>query len=231
MKTKKLNNLSSNYQRLFYKQQAKDLDEDIPSLVAQKIVSEGALPLTEDVQNFLQGTSEYANDIQSDIDLFVTKGRFNEATIHHKLDPIVKSVWRTENPLALLFKDAATFDAQNPIIGSLLREIDLVKTGKNSDLIKKQLEKAPDINDIILIQRFKKFKDDHVNFNNSNDNNGDDDNNKPDYPGPAPPPPTASDFQYLLYQPPPAIFSQSTFDQSQPNLYNKPIFLQLQQKQ
>ena len=41
--TKKLNNLSSNYQRLFYKLQAKDLDEDIPSLVAQKIVLEGAL--------------------------------------------------------------------------------------------------------------------------------------------------------------------------------------------
>ena len=57
-KTKKLNNLSSNYQRLFYKQQAKDLDEDIPSLMAQRIVSEGALPLTDDVQNFLPGTSE-----------------------------------------------------------------------------------------------------------------------------------------------------------------------------
>ena len=135
--TKKLNNLSSNYQRLFYKQQTKDLDEDIPSLVVQKIVSEGALPLTEDVQNFLLGTSEYANDIQSDIDLFVSKGRFNNASIRHKLDPIVKSVWRTENPLAFLFKDVATFDAQNPTIGSLLREIDLVKKGKNSDLIKK----------------------------------------------------------------------------------------------
>ena len=229
--TKKLNNLSSNYQRLFYKLQAKDLDEDIPSLVAQKIVLEGALPLTEDVQNFLQGTSEYANDIQSDIDLFVTKGRFNEASICHKLDPIVKSVWRTENPLALLFKDVATFDAQNSIFGSLLREINLVKKGKNSDLIIKQLEKAPAIKDTILIQRFKKFKDEPVNFNNSNDNNNDDDNNKPDYPGPAPPAPTANGFQDLLYQPPPAIFSQSIFDQSQPNLYNKLIFSQLQQQQ
>ena len=56
--TNNLNNLSSNYQRLFYKQQAKDLDEDIPSLVAQQIVSEGALPLAEDVQNCLLRTSE-----------------------------------------------------------------------------------------------------------------------------------------------------------------------------
>ena len=130
----------------------------------------------------------------------------------------------------MLFKDVATFDAQNPIIGSLLREIDLAKKGKNSDLIKKQLEKAPDINDTILIHRFKKFKDDPVNLNNSNDNNDDDDNNKPDCPGPAPPAPTANDFQDLFYQPPPVISSQSTFDQSQPNLYNKPIFLQLQQQ-
>ena len=90
--TKKLNNLSSNYQRLFYKQQPRDLDENIPSLVAKRNVSEGALTLTDDVQNFLLGTGEYANDIQSDIDLFVTNGRFNEASIRHKLDPIVKSV-------------------------------------------------------------------------------------------------------------------------------------------
>ena len=192
-------------------------------MVAQKIVLEGALPLTEDVQNFLQGTSEYANDIQSDIDLFVTKGRFNEASICHKLDPIVKSVWRTENPLALLFKDVATFDAQNSIFGSLLREINLVKKGKNSDLIIKQLEKAPAIKDTILIQRFKKFKDEPVNFNNSKDNNNDDDNNKPDYPGSAPPAPTANGFQDLLYQPPPAIFSQSIFMSI--------IFSQLQQQQ
>ena len=60
--TKNLNNLSSNYQRLFYKQLARDLDEGIPSLVAQKIVSEEAQPFTEDVQNFLHGTIEYAND-------------------------------------------------------------------------------------------------------------------------------------------------------------------------
>ena len=154
--TKKLNNLYSNFQCLLYEQQAKDLDEGIYSLVAQQILSEGALPLTNVVQNFLLGTSEYANDIQSDIDLFLSKGRFNKASVRHKLDPILKSVWRTENPLAFLFKDVTMFDAQNQIIGSLLREIDLEKYGKNCGLIKKQLDKAPDINDTILIQRLKK---------------------------------------------------------------------------
>ena len=201
---KKLNNLSSNYSRLFYKQQAQDLDEDLPSLIAQQVVGADSQPLIDDVQKFLLGTSEYANDIQSDIDLFVTRGRFNETSIRHKLDPIEKSVWRTENPLALLFKDVAKFDAENPIIGSLLREIDLAQTGKNSDLIKKQLSKAPDINDTILIQRFKKFKETPAVFNNSDD---DDDNNKPPKPfGPAPPPPACSDFTdfFQTSQPPPS---------------------------
>ena len=50
--TKKLNNLFSNYSRLFYKQQARDLDEDIPSLIAQQSVAEGGQPLTDDVQFF-----------------------------------------------------------------------------------------------------------------------------------------------------------------------------------
>ena len=37
---KKLNNLSSDYSHLFYKKQAKDVDEDLPSVAAQQIVAE-----------------------------------------------------------------------------------------------------------------------------------------------------------------------------------------------
>ena len=185
-------------------------------MVTQQIVSEGTLPLTDDIRNFLLGTSEYANDIKSDIDLFVTKGRFNEASVRHNLDPIVKSVWRTENPVALLFKDVATFDAQNPIIGSLLREIDLSKKGRNSDLINKQLDKAPSINDTILIQRLRKLKVAPINFNSGNDD--DDDNNKPNFPaGQPPPPPTFNDFPD--FQAPPTIPSQTIFNQ--PSIFSQ----------
>ena len=109
------------------------------------------------------GTSDYARSIQSDIDLYLTRGRHNQASFRRKLDPIKKSVWRTENPLALLFKDVANFDAQNPVIGSFLSEIDLGKRSTNSDLIKKSLSKVPDINDTILLQRFKKFKETPIN--------------------------------------------------------------------
>ena len=49
--TKELNDLSSNYSRFIRKQQARDLDEDIPSLVAQQIVAEGDQPLTDDAWN------------------------------------------------------------------------------------------------------------------------------------------------------------------------------------
>ena len=174
-KVKKLNNLTSNYSRLFYKDRLNDVDVDLHSTFANKILAEGQ-PLTDDIKNFLLGTSNYARSIQSDIDPYVTRGRHNHASFCRKLDPIDKSVWRTEIPLALLFKSIANFDAQNPVIGSFVREIDLGKRSTNSDLIKKLLSKAPDINDMILLQRFKKFKETPINYND-NDDNDDDDNN------------------------------------------------------
>ena len=111
-------------------------DIDLPSTIASKILAESQ-PLTDDIKNFLLGTSDYARDIQSDIDLYVTRDRHNQAIFCRKLDPIEKRIWRTENPLALLFKDAANFDAQNPVIGSLLRDINLGKRSTNSGLIKR----------------------------------------------------------------------------------------------
>ena len=76
---KKLNNLTSNYSRLFYKDRANDVDVDLPSTVANKLLAEGQ-PLTDDIENFLLGTSDYARGIQSDIDLYVTRGRYNQAS-------------------------------------------------------------------------------------------------------------------------------------------------------
>ena len=96
----KLNNITSNYSCLFYKQKVNDVDVDLSSVIVDKIVREGQ-PLTEDVKIFLVGTSDYAKDIQSEIDLYVTRGRNNEASFRRKLDPIEKSVWRTKIPLAL----------------------------------------------------------------------------------------------------------------------------------
>ena len=76
---KKLNNLTSNYSRFFYKDRANDVDIDLLSTITNKILAEGQ-PLTDDIKNFLLGTSNYARGIQSDIDLYVTRGRHNLAS-------------------------------------------------------------------------------------------------------------------------------------------------------
>ena len=81
---KKLNNLTSNYSQPFYKDRANDVDIDLPSTIANKILGEGQ-PLTDDIKNFLLGTSDYAGGIQSDIDLYVTRGRHNQASFCCKL--------------------------------------------------------------------------------------------------------------------------------------------------
>ena len=220
---KKMNNRTSNYSRPCYKDRVNDVDIDLPSTVANKILAEGQ-PLTDDIKNFLLGTSDYARSIQSDIDLYVTRGRHNQVSFRYKLNPIEKSVWRTENPLALLFKDVANFDVQNPIIGSLLREIDLGKRSTNSDLIKKSLSKAPDINDTILLQRFKKFKETPINYNDNDDDNDDDDNNINN----------SKNFNYnniSLSPPPSPVELGDIFETAPPSFNFNNVDLQQQQQQ
>ena len=131
----------------------------------------------------------------------MTRGRHNEASFRRKLDPIETNVWRKENSLELLFKDVSNFDVQNPVIGSLLREIDLEKKQTSSSLI----SKAPNINDIILKQRFDRLKKRDERYNN-----GDDDDNNDQGPGPEAPP-SPPNFNFLepaappLSPPPPIL--------------------------
>ena len=54
-----------------------------------------------------------------------------------KLDPIRKNIIRRQNPLELVFEDISTFDAENPIVGSLLKELDVGKKDIANELIKK----------------------------------------------------------------------------------------------
>ena len=60
-------------------------------------------------------------------------------------------MWRKENPLELLFKVVSNCDAQNPVIGSLLREIDVGK----KDTLSICLKKALTVNDDGLKHRFE----------------------------------------------------------------------------
>ena len=64
----------------------------------------------EDVKKYLLATIEFGQEIQGEIDLYVAD---NSLKI------------RNQNPIELLLKDIKRFNAQNPVIGSFIREIDI----------------------------------------------------------------------------------------------------------
>ena len=90
----------------------------------------------EVVQKYILATSDFAKSIQTDSNHYVTKDRINDASFRQRLDPISKNILRRQNPLELVFEDISTFDAENPIVGSLLREIYIKKKQSDSDFIK-----------------------------------------------------------------------------------------------
>ena len=60
----------------------------------------------------------------------------NNASFRQKLDPISKNIRRRQNPIELVFEDISTFDAENPIVSSLSRKLDVSKKDVTSDLVK-----------------------------------------------------------------------------------------------
>ena len=90
----------------------------------------------DDVQKYLLATSDFAKSMQTDINDYVTRDRINDASFREKLDPISKNILRRQNPLELVFEDISTFDSENPIAGSLLREINFRRKQTDSDFIR-----------------------------------------------------------------------------------------------
>ena len=64
--------------------------------------------------------SDSVKGMQTDINNYMTKDRINNASFRQKLDPIKNYTLRRQNQLELVFEDISTFDAENPIVGSLL---------------------------------------------------------------------------------------------------------------
>ena len=100
-----------------------------------RIAADANIP-KEDVQKYLFSTSDFAKSIQTDINHYVIRDRIKDASFRQKLAPISKNILRRQNPLELVFEDLSTFDAENPIVGSLLREIGIRKKQSDSDFIK-----------------------------------------------------------------------------------------------
>ena len=146
--TKKLNNLPTNFVESFYKDWLGGIDFSEDTDFQQSIVNKTP---SEDVKKFLLTTSDFGNEIQGELNLYRMDGKLNSAIFRRKLDPISKNVIRNESPIEFLFKNLKHFDAQNPVIGNLIKEIDI---GKKKDL-SKILKGAPGIIDLELMLRLK----------------------------------------------------------------------------
>ena len=102
-----------------------------------RIANDADIP-SEDVQKYILATSDFAKGMQTDINHCVTRDKINNASFRHKLDPTSNNIFRRQNSLQLVFEDISTFDAENPIVDSLLRELDVGKKDIASYLIKKR---------------------------------------------------------------------------------------------
>ena len=106
----------------FYRNLADNVNNFIGSDFYERIANDSNIP-SEDVQKYILATSDFAKGIHTDINHYVTWDTINNA--RQKLDLISKNIVRRENPLELVFLDICTFGAENPILYSLLRELDV----------------------------------------------------------------------------------------------------------
>ena len=154
----------------------------------------------------------------------MTRDRINNASFRQKLDPISKNILkRRQNPIELVSEDISMFDAENPVVGSLLKEFDIRKKYVASELIK-NAPGPPEI-DLVIKDRLNKLKDRQEFENNNNNNNLS--------PQPSSPPPP-SFFSQQQPPPPPSIpVSPQPFLPPQPPTLPpyQQIFSQQQQQQ
>ena len=145
-------------------EKARDLLEHVPYLanlkdpILQNRV-ENLLKNREDLQKYLLATEDLNKTIEDSLQLSVTHGKLNdEAAVRHvseRNDPNYKFFKKNDNPLDVVYKEQAKFDIQNPIFGSLLKEIN--RGRQTYEGIKKTLEKGPDPRALNLEERWRKI--------------------------------------------------------------------------
>ena len=166
--TKRLKNFPAGYVGNFYRNLSDRVD-NVQSNFLSAISNDASIP-KDDVQKYLLATSDFAKSIQTDINHYVTRGRINNASFRQKLDPISRNIVQRQNPLELVFEDILTFDSENLIVGSLLREIDIRKKQTHSDFIK-SLPSQPG-KEFEIKKKLDKLRGTTNNsFNNNNNNN------------------------------------------------------------
>ena len=132
---KKLKMSPAGYVSRFYRNLADNVDKFLGPDFYGWITNDCEIPYA-DVQKYILATSNFAKGMQTGIDHYVTKDRINIVSFSRKLDPISKNILRRQNPLELVFEVISTFDAEKPIVGSLLKTLDAGKKATASDLLK-----------------------------------------------------------------------------------------------
>ena len=94
---------------------------------------ENLLKNREDLQRYLLAIEDLNKTIEDSLQLAVTHGKLNdEAAVRHvsgRNDPNYNFFKKNYNPLDVVYKEQAKFDIQNPIIDSLLKEINRGREG------------------------------------------------------------------------------------------------------
>ena len=151
-------------------------------------------------------TEDLNKTIEERLQLAVSHGKLNDETA-------VRRVSERDDPLCNFFRKRkeAKFDVQNPIIGSLLKQ---VNKGKVTDEgITKILDKGPDPRALDLEERYNKIFDKEKRKGQKgfidkffgNDDNDDDDDSPPGSPRVPPAPPSPPTEVYNPFGPPPPL--------------------------
>ena len=75
------------------------------------------------LQKYLLATDLMQNTIRENLNMIVTAAGFNNASIRRTLDTKYPNMMKKSNPIDVVFKDKALFDVQNPIVDSLVAQV------------------------------------------------------------------------------------------------------------
>ena len=184
-----MKNFPARYVEKFYRDLPSNGDSAITSYFYSRIANDVDVP-SEGIQKYLLATSDFAEGMQTDINHYVTRETLNNTSFRQKLDPIVKNIFPRQNPLELVFEDISTFDAQNPIVGSLLRKLDTGRKHLASEFIEKATRPGVDLD---IQKRLEALRKGNNKFDNNNNI------------GPPLPPPSPPTFNNFIPPPPPPL--------------------------
>ena len=129
-------------------EKARDLFAALPFLAHLKDPilqnkTEDLLKNREDLQKYLLATEDLNRTIEESLQLAVSHGRLNDETAARHVSERGSLTYnyfrKNDNPLDVVYKQQAKFDVQNPVIGSLLKEINRGKV--TFEGVKKHLTK------------------------------------------------------------------------------------------